>query len=354
MTRTKRVAAILALAVLLSAVPGVAHAEKTVGISVAKFDFSVAAGQKVSGELYVINDGDEPMTVMVYAANQVIDGNGEVTYETPNRDDKGSLSSAATWVQLRLPAETKTIGNTPYLEMQPGDQVAVQFDVLVPTQAPPGDHQILLFFEMFDLEQVMSGTGSVIGGRIGSRVRVRVQGDLVEKIDISRLVVPGFAIGNFLDYNCVIANQGNIDKTVNATLEIVRGSGQQDLSSEVATDAIVYAGQVIERSARLDTSGMLGHRTVRLTVAYDAEGDAGVSTPQEVVEERSVWFIPWWLFIGAAALLGVLAIWLSWRQAAKSAARKAARRRAERLARRAAAQDDAADDADRPSPDPLH
>jgi len=332
--RAWRGAAVLLLTGLIAAVPTIAHAERTLGISTATFDFSVAAGQTVSGELYVINNGDEPLTVMVYAADQVVDETGGVTYVTPGRDDRGGLSSVASWVQLRLPAETKTIGNTPYLEMDPGEQTLVQFDLAVPAQAPAGDHGVLLFFEMFDLEQAVSGTGTVVGGRIGSFARIRVQGDLVEKIDVSRFVVPGFVIGDWFDYSCVISNGGNIDKRVDAALAVVNGAGEEALRSDVATDTTVYAGQVLERSGRIDTPALIGKRTVRVTVSYDPEAGDGSLPREEVVAERAVWFIPWWLFITVVATLGVLAVWLSWRQSVKMAERKRALKRAERLERR--------------------
>lgn len=331
----RRAAAALVLAVLLAAVPGAAHAEKTIGVSTARFDFSVAAGQRVNGELYVINDGDEPLTVMIYSANQVVNEQGETEYETPDPDDRNLLSSPATWVRLSLPAETKTIGNTPYLEMAPGENVLVQFDVVTPTQAPPGDHQVLLFFEMFDFDQAMAGTGSVLGGRIGSRLKIRVQGDLVEKLDVSPFVIPGVVIGNRLDYSCTIVNEGNIDKVVNASLVARDSSDAEVLRSEVATDTTVYAGQVLERTGRVDASGLLGRRTVQIEVNYDPEAAGGVTTPGQIVKERSVWFIPWWLFMLSVAVLGTVAVLLSWRQSVRSAARKKERRRAERLAQRA-------------------
>lgn len=345
MTRVRpgKLFAVCLVAVLaLALAPGVAHADRTIGITTAKFDYSVAAGQAVKGELYVTNDGSEPLTAMVYAANQSVDEKGEVVYSVPGRDDKGSLSSAASWLNLRLPAATKTIGNTPYLEIKPGERVLVKFDVAVPAQAPPGDHQVLLFFEMFDVEQALSGTGSVVGGRIGARIHVRVQGELIEKMEVAPFSVPSFVVGDGARYAFRIRNEGNIDKLVTANLAVLDGSENEITSSAVVTDTVVYAGNELERTGMLATKGLLGRRTVRLTVDYGAEATDGVKAATGIVKDRTVWFVPWWLLVVLAALIGAGAVWASWLQAVKAAEKRAARRREERNAHRpvGAAHDD--------------
>ncbi|MCE5190558.1 MAG: hypothetical protein LLG08_02135 [Actinomycetia bacterium] len=289
-------------------------------MSKASFDLSLAAGQSGKGELYVLNDGDETLTVMVYAADQVVDSKGDITYSVPNRDKPGTETGAASWVQFQLPASTKAINNTPYLVLEPGDRVKLNFEVNVPAQSPPGDHQALLFFEMFDLKQALEGTGSTIGGRIGARLRVRVKGDLVERMDIKPFVADGLVIGDALRYTFVVRNDGNIDKLINVTAALLDSSENDKLKSEVVTDTSVYAGTTIERQGVLGVEGLIGKYTLRLTGEYPREGGTSTLTDQ-IVKDRTVWIFPWWLAISAVAILGMLLIYASWRQAVKTAER---------------------------------
>ena len=45
--------------------PGAAFATRTLGLSAGTFKFDVSAGQQVSGQVIVMNDGTEPLKVMV-------------------------------------------------------------------------------------------------------------------------------------------------------------------------------------------------------------------------------------------------------------------------------------------------
>lgn len=313
---------LLLVAMLLAAllVPATASALRTIGLSKASFDLSLAAGQSGKGELYVLNDGDETLTVMVYAADQVVDSKGDITYTVPTRDKQGTQTGAASWVQFQLPAATKAFNNTPYLVLEPGDRVRLSFEVNVPAQSPPGDHQALLFFEMFDLKQALEGTGSTVGGRIGARLRVRVEGDLVERMDIKPFVADGFVIGDALKYTFVMRNDGNIDKTVNVTAALLDGSENDKLRSEVVTDTSLYAGTTLERQGVLGVKGLIGKYTLRLTGEYPREGGTSTLTDQ-IVKDRTVWIIPWWLAISAVAILGMALVYASWRQAVRTAER---------------------------------
>lgn len=308
----------------LASVPGIAYAERTIGLTTGRFDFSVAAGQSQGGSLEVINSGDEPLTVLVYAGNQAVDVHGEITYTVPSRDDPDFLYSPASWIRLDIGAETGAIGNIPYIKLEPGESAPVDFEIDVPDGVPPGDHQIIIFFEMSDRPETPEGTGtSATTGRIGCRIRVRVQGEIVERMEVRPFWVRGVVMGESVPWSYALRNGGNVDKVVDARLILLDGSGNEILASRVATETSIYAGALSENAGVLDTLRQLvGRYTMRLEVTYPREGQGAADVPELIAEERSVWIVPLWLAITAIVLAGGLLLWLSWRQAVRSAQRR--------------------------------
>jgi hypothetical protein len=327
--RLAALALVMALA-LPMALPMPASAVRTVGISAPTFDFNVAAGQAGKGELYVINDGTEPIKVMVYSANQKTDAKGKVTYEVPKFGEPG-FAGPATWFRIQMPQDSKAIGNTPYLEMKPKQRVLVKFNFEVPSGVAAGDHQVLIFFEMFDFAQG-GGMLSTVSGRVGSRIRVRVQGTLVEKLTVQPFNVRGLVIGDVLPYDFVVRNDGNVDKTVSARLEILDAGENVLQESSVMTETTLYSRSMSEQRASLTLKGVgIGKFTARLTATYPKEPDAqGEAVPVEIVKDRTIWVVPLWLVIGVVVLVGGLVLWLTWRGAVAAAGRASRPKRARR------------------------
>ncbi len=325
--RGRRIAAI-AIGLALMApllMPSPALAVRTVGISTPTFDFNVAAGQTGKGELYVINDGTEPIKVMVYAANQKTDAKGKITYEVPKFGDPG-FSGPATWFRLQMPQDSKAIGNTPYLELKAKQRVLVKFSFEVAQGVPAGDHQVIIFFEMFDFAQ-SGGMLSTVSGRVGSRVRVRVQGTLVEKMTVQPFNVRDLVIGDLMPYDFVVRNDGNVDKPVVAKIEILDAGENVVQTSSVMTETVLYAHSMTEQGAVLRLSEVgIGRFTARLTATYPREPDAnGEAVSAEIVKDRTIWVFPLWLVVGAVVVVGGLVLWLSWRSAIRAAESRASR-----------------------------
>ena len=122
--------------------------ERSLSLSASKFDFAAEPGQTGSGEVTVINEGDAPISVRVYAADQVIAPDGSATYVVPPAT-ANPLTSPASWVTFELPPDAKSTGNIPFVDMPAGGRVPVKFQVTVPEGAAPGDRQAVLFFEMY-------------------------------------------------------------------------------------------------------------------------------------------------------------------------------------------------------------
>lgn len=326
----ERWGALVALAAALTLlVPAPALARKTINLSASSFDFNSAPGEQGKDEVVVRNSGDEPIKVLVYAADQKLDARGKATYSVPSRDAANFMQSPATWLRIQMPATSKAVGNTPYVELKPGEKVPVKFSFEVPANVAPGDHQVVLFFEMFDFVTQSNGSVSKVTGRIGTRVKMRVAGKFVESLDVRPFTVPRFIVGENLSWRFMMRNEGNVDKRVKATVSILDGNEEEMLSKVVADDAVVYADSSRQLTGKLSPKVAPGQYRARLLVEYYREGDRPGSVPPErIIKDRMVWLAPPWLVYGAAALLGLLLLALVWGLGARSAKRRAANRRA--------------------------
>lgn len=310
--------ALLALALAVS-LPGAAFGKRTVGISSPSFQFSILPGGSGKGELVVSDDGDEPIKVLVYSANQNVDAKGKVTFSVPNRDTANVMTNPAAWVRFDLPSSTKSYQNTPYIELKPGEGRKVGFEFRTPNGIASGDHTVVLFFEVFDFLDQQSGSVSKVSGRIGSRVRIRVSGDLVERVAVEPFSVRTFVAGDQVPYVFTIRNGGNVDQRMTGYLSILGGGGAQRSRSLVMTEATVFAGTDREVSGSLGPQGLgLGIYTARLTLDYPTQ-DPGAVKMRQLVKEQRFYVVPPWLLVAVAAIVAALALWLLWRRSVRTA-----------------------------------
>ncbi len=331
MTRIRRVAAVLALAILLAALPGAAHATKTIALSSGTFEFTVDAGSIGEGEVIVINDGDEPLKALVYVTDVEIDAAGEQTFTAPQREGASLMSTPASWFRVYMPADSKSVGNTPYLEMQPGERIPIRFEFTPPVGSAPGDHNIVIFFEMFEFQDAASGSGAQVSGRLGSRVALRVTGQIAEKVTVRPFIVPSFRIGRDVPFQLTINNEGNINERVQAVVSMLDRDDAQVAESVLATDTAIYAGSGQQFTGEvIAPSTAFGPHTLEVRVAYLEEG---AQLPTEVVEQRTIWLIPLWAIVLVGFVLVYAIGYLIWRAVQRRRTERkeaAARRRSHR------------------------
>jgi hypothetical protein len=308
--RARRWAAVLGLAALIAAVPGAAHAEKTIGLSSGSFDFSVEPGGVGEGEVTVSNDGGEPLNALVYVADVNVDSKGEQTFAVPQRDGASLLTTPASWFRIYMPADSKSVGNTPYMELEPGEKIPIRFEFSPPPGAAPGDHNTIIFFELFEFSSA-EGSSAQVSGRLGSRVALRVTGETVEKMTVRPLEVPAVRIGGEIPFRFVVNNEGNLNERIMATAVVLDRNEEAVASSVVATDTAVLASSGKEfLGSVMANPSRLGPQTVEIRVEYLAEGSQ-VST--EVVERREVWLVPLWAVVLAGFLVVYGAGYFVWR-----------------------------------------
>lgn len=306
---------------LVVAIPATAFAAQRIGLSSGTFKFEVEDGGSAEGQVVVTNDGDEEVSVLVYSADQSVSDTGDISYEAPTRADITQLDRPSSWISVSMPKDSKSLGNVPYIVLKPGDRVPVDFVIQVPAGSAPGDHNLLVFFEMFDRQSQAEGAQTVVSGRIGTRITMRVEGEVVERLSLRPFEVPIFVIGSEAPFTARINNEGNVDQrvTMNAYL---RNRDGNDLNSSRPIDArLVFARESLEATGVLVADRMpVGPMTLAVEIIpVDDAGSPIDSGQNNITDERQVWFIPMWLLLVVAAVLVLLVARIIWMFAVRSA-----------------------------------
>ncbi|MCM3502183.1 DUF916 domain-containing protein [Microbacterium sp. P26] len=135
------------------------------------YAYDLMPGGTVGDALYVANRSPQPITLRVYAADGFLtdDGALDILAGGAESTDLGS------WVSIA----------SPELTLDSGASAEVPFTVTVPADAAPGDYAAGIVASML----VTADNGTVTERRLGSRVHLRVQGELAPALAVGDVVV---------------------------------------------------------------------------------------------------------------------------------------------------------------------
>lgn len=137
------------------------------------FVFDLAAGGEVSDAFTVFNFGNVPLDFRIYATDAFNADDGSFSLLAGDEEP----SDVGTWVDLPLDA----------LNVPPGQQATFPFTIRVPADAAPGDHVGAIL-----ASSVAEGTGPDgrvvnLDRRTGTRIYVRVAGDITANLAVEDL-----------------------------------------------------------------------------------------------------------------------------------------------------------------------
>jgi hypothetical protein len=144
--------------------------DNAIGTGRPNFGYRADPGASVQDSLDVTNRGDATLTLAVHAADAFTPQGGGIDLLPEGRKsvDVGS------WISLGGDSIT----------LDPQQTVTVPFTLTVPTDATPGDHAGGI------VTTITSGSGTLaVERRLGSRLLVRVSGDLAPRLGLSGLSV---------------------------------------------------------------------------------------------------------------------------------------------------------------------
>lgn len=273
-----------------------------------KFIFGATSGAVVKDYVAINNVSAQALTLRVYAAdafNTTEGGYDLLATGKPSKD-------IGTWIKVDRESVT----------VPPGGQEIVPFTVTVPRDAPPGDHAAGIVASLLTEQTNTDGSKVAVDTRVGTRMYLRVAGELRPQLSVENLDVA---------YHDTLNPFGSGRVTVHYTVRNtgnVRLEGAQavrvDLpwGSSVDAPALKRIPELLpgnEMSMSTEVSGVwpvvLPTAVVRLEPAA-MPGD--VNPPAAATEVSDSFLAVPWSQLGVLALLVLAVFLLRWRRKRRS------------------------------------
>ncbi len=134
---------LLALGLALSAGLGIARADGGVSFGIrptqaspdrpatfSYFSYELAPGAVLSDEALVMNSGEVPVTLKLYAADGITAINTGTAFAKQGQESSGASRGVSRWLSLSVTE----------IALEPGEETVVSFTINVPSDASPGHH----------------------------------------------------------------------------------------------------------------------------------------------------------------------------------------------------------------------
>jgi hypothetical protein len=239
------VLAFLAALVLgLLAWPGLAYAEGKVSFGIrptrahqdipesqSYFIHTLAPGASTSDLALVMNNGDAPITLKLYAADAATAINGGTAFAAEGAETNG----VGRWLGLWMKE----------LSLQPGEERAVPFAISVPTDASPGQHVAGLVVEAVT-SNADAGNGSTqtrltvnVVRRAGVAVLIEVPGPRMAWLQITGLCLRQQDGDHGATFEFAVRNTGNVYLQGQGSLVIGASDGLKLASIPIEMDTVL-------------------------------------------------------------------------------------------------------------------
>ncbi|MGN8246663.1 WxL protein peptidoglycan domain-containing protein [Cellulomonas soli] len=307
--RTRRTLAVLALALvgLLGPTMPAATADDTLSWSVRPADgeqgtarpnyqYALAAGDVVHDGFEVTNHGATPLTLRLYAADGFTTPEGQLDLLAAGEPS----TDVGTWVTLERTE----------LTLQPGEVAVVPFTLTVPADAAPGDHTGGV---VTSVSTAGAGSTVVLDRRLGSRMHVRVQGELHPALAVGDVqVVHHGGLDPFRSGSSTVTftveNTGNARTTAAVRVVLAGPGGLAPVQVSAAALPELLPGSVHTQQVEVAGVWPLGRLHARVELVPQAVG-IGETAGRAVQSEAGTWAVPWSavvlvLLVVVGALLG--------------------------------------------------
>ena len=177
-----------------------------------QFEYSTDPGTQVVDFVVVANRGETPAEFAIYATDATNDVETGAFGLLPSDVAPTDLGA---WITMDVDTVT----------LQPGEESTIPFNLLIPSDATPGDHVAGIIASISTVGENDEGTTVNLEQRVGARMYLRVSGDVAARAEISGVTTSftpelnPFAFGRMtVDYN--VRNTGNVRVDVNQKVQI--------------------------------------------------------------------------------------------------------------------------------------
>ncbi|PZG01771.1 WxL protein peptidoglycan domain-containing protein [Micromonospora deserti] len=258
------------------------------------FVYKLNPGAAITDHVGIVNHSTRPITVSVYASDAFTTAQGGYDLLPAGRQpvDVGS------WV--RLPSRTVTVPSTSRLD--------VPFTLTVPDNATPGDHAGGIVASLAGTTTDAQGNQVSVDHRVGSRIHLRVTGELAPALAVEDLVIRHAGAINPLAGGTVTAtftvrNTGNVRLTAGPSLRVAGPFGVAARTAGAAPLPEILPGGSLRTTVRMTGVPPL----VRLSATAAAQprpvGDQVLDPPPPTATaDAGLWALPWPQLLLALAL----------------------------------------------------
>jgi hypothetical protein len=278
----------------------------------AYFFWSATPYSSLADQVVVVNFGIKPVTVRLFVTNAYSGPQG-VTGFLPRGQAKGGPAS---WITVHFP------NNSPVLHLAPRSKVTLPISVIIPKNAPPGDHVGAVIAALTSVVQVKGHAKLHLVQQVGVRVISRISCPpnrphcLNPQLSVLNLRVShsdslnpfgsGSAVLSF-----VVKNTGNELLGGKVTASVSGLFGSTSTGSQVITLPVLLPGGSYRASLRV--SGIYPElvetaqvKVVPLVVKGQNDGFV-----PNFYASATYWSLPWaWLILFIVLVAAVIFVWL--------------------------------------------
>jgi len=268
------------------------------------FAYTLEPGASVKDSLTVWNYSNVQLTFRVYATDAFNTAGDGFDLIPANQTPK----DAGAWIHV----------NQSYVTLPAASKVSIGFTVLVPANAPPGDHAA----GIVAASRTSGGQGGKIAldRRIGSRVYLRVSGPVTPALVVEHLATRYHAsvnpLGGRLDVTYTVRNNGNV------RLGAHQKVAARDVFGSVADRRPADLPDLLPGNAVTITEHFAGvaatvHVSAKVTLTpFVPAGAAQPGSPAvgPVSASASVWAFPWTI-LALLVVLGIVLVFVRRRPA---------------------------------------
>ena len=264
------------------------------------FAYELAPGGTVGDALIVTNRSVDPIDLGIYAADGFLTADGTLDILAGGEPS----TELGSWVDIDVPELTLASGQT----------VEIPFTVAVPAEASPGDYAAGVVASML----VTGDDGTITERRLGSRIHLRVLGDLVPALSVTNVSVDYHGTANPIEGGAAtvtytLVNDGNTRLSPDVDVSVAGPFGWAPVTAaEEVPDLLPRSS--IERTVELASVPPLALLTADVT-ATSTVVSPGITTdavlPEPLVSNGSAATaaVPWTVL----AILLVIAALVFWR-----------------------------------------
>ena len=233
-----------------------------------QFEYSTDPGTQVVDYIVVSNLGETPAQFAIYATDATNDVDTGAFGLLPSNEPPTDLGA---WITMDVESIT----------IEPGQKSTIPFNLLIPSDATPGDHVAGIIASITSSTE-SEGTTVNLEQRVGARMYLRVSGDVAASAEISGVTTSftpelnPFAFGQ-MTVGYSVRNTGNVRMDVNQQVRITGPFGipLAELTPEPLSELLPR--QTVNVSAEIPQIAALFLAFSDITVEPGPLGTAGAS-----------------------------------------------------------------------------